>query len=181
MKSTTMLAMAFHAAQDSKCVSYKVGAIISKTGDDHLLVGYNGTVAGQPNCDEVALSNGWAEYIDVNGSKVAMLREDKSDLYSDWAKHNVIHAEMNAIIRAAKKTGGIEGSTMYCTLSPCPDCAKAIAQSGIRTLVYCDEYNGSSKDWVEILTNSNVKVIKIDRKHLKIDFNTIKSKLPRIE
>ncbi|ADM79903.1 Cd dCMP deaminase [Aeromonas phage phiAS5] len=182
MKTTTMLQNAFLVAQESKCVSYRVGAIIAKD-DRPISSGYNGTVSDQPNCDEVALDNGWAEYVDVPGvGKELRLREDKSDDYSAWAKSNVIHAEMNAILFAARGGKSIEGATMYCTMAPCPDCAKMIAQSRIRTLVYCEEYNGARQDWSKTLTDCGVKVIKIDKKFLTmINWQTVLSKRKRIE
>lgn len=181
MKSTTMLATAFLIAQESRCVSYRVGAIISKHGRI-VSTGYNGTVSGQPNCDEVAHENGWAEYVDTeNIGKVLKLREDKSDDYSDWAKNEVIHAEMNAILYAAKTGEGIDGGSMYCTMAPCPECTKAIAQSGVKVLYYCEEYNGSDPSWADTLTQCGIKIHKIDKKFLPmIDFNKIKSKRERI-
>ncbi|UYD60142.1 deoxycytidylate deaminase [Aeromonas phage avDM12-TAAL] len=182
MKTTTFLQNAFLVAQESKCVSYRVGAIISKD-DRPISSGYNGTISGQPNCDEVAEENGWAEYVDVPGvGKELRLRQDKSDEYSAWAKSNVIHAEMNAILFAAHGGKSIEGATMYCTMAPCPECAKTIAQAKIKTLVYCEDYNGSNADWAETLTRSGIKVIKIDKKYLTmLNWEKVLSKRKRIE
>lgn len=47
----------------------------------------------------------------------------------------IVHGEMNAILTAAKMGHCLEGSTMYCTFYPCPDCTKSIIQSGIISLV----------------------------------------------
>ena len=63
-----------------------------------------------------------------------MLKEHRA-AHSAWSKVNEIHAELNAILFAARNGSSIDGATMYVTLSPCPDCAKAIAQSGIKKLV----------------------------------------------
>lgn len=181
MKITSLLQQAFINAQESKCLSYRVGAIIAKDGRP-VTAGYNGTVTGQPNCDEVALDNGWAEYVDVPGvGKELRLKESCSDAYSEWGRSKIIHAEINAILFAAREGKSIDGGTMYCTMSPCPDCAKAIAQSGIRTLVYCEEYSKSKEDWTKDLTNAGVKIIHLDKSHLNmLNWETVKSKRERI-
>ena len=49
------------------------------------------------------------------------------------------HAEMNAILNF--RGGRLDGAKVYVTLFPCNECAKAIIQAGIRTIVYdCDKY-----------------------------------------
>lgn len=53
----------------------------------------------------------------------------------------VVHAELNAILNSRQD---IENSTLYVTLFPCNECAKAIIQAGIKTVVYDDDkYNGT--------------------------------------
>jgi len=57
----------------------------------------------------------------------------------DWLKTKypyVVHAEMNSIISA--KTN-LEGCSLYVTLAPCNDCAKAICVSGIKKVFYLDD------------------------------------------
>lgn len=50
------------------------------------------------------------------------------------------HSELNAILNY--RGGSLEGSKLYVTLFPCNECAKAIIQAGIRTLIYaCDKYS----------------------------------------
>lgn len=99
----------------SKCVRAKVGAILVKDGNI-ISMSYNGTPAGMDNCCE------------ENGV----------------TKQSVIHAEMGAILKAAKSGYAVEGSTLYVTLSPCQDCCKLILQSGIKRVVYKDEYRDPS-------------------------------------
>ncbi len=45
----------------------------------------------------------------------------------------MVHAEINAIASAGRN---LRGSTMYCTLTPCKDCVKAVITAGIKRLVY---------------------------------------------
>ena len=51
----------------------------------------------------------------------------------------VTHSELNAILNY--RGGSLEGAKLYVSLFPCNECAKAIIQAGIRTIVYdCDKY-----------------------------------------
>ena len=49
----------------------------------------------------------------------------------------VCHAELNAIINSAG--GSVRGCTVYTTLFPCNECAKAIIQAGITEVVYMSD------------------------------------------
>ena len=49
------------------------------------------------------------------------------------------HSELNAILNY--RGGSLEGASLYVTLFPCNECAKAIIQAGIREIVYdSDKY-----------------------------------------
>lgn len=57
----------------------------------------------------------------------------------------VTHAELNAILNY--RGGSLEDSKLYVSLFPCNECAKAIIQAGIRTVVYdSDKYEGSASN-----------------------------------
>ena len=52
------------------------------------------------------------------------------------------HSELNAILNY--RGGSLDGAKLYVTLFPCNECAKAIIQAGIKTVVYdSDKYNGT--------------------------------------
>lgn len=54
----------------------------------------------------------------------------------------VTHSELNAILNY--RGGSLEGTKLYVSLFPCNECAKAIIQAGIKTVVYAsDKYEGS--------------------------------------
>ena len=66
----------------------------------------------------------------------------------------VTHSELNAILNY--RGGSLEGAKLYVSLFPCNECAKAIIQAGIRTIVYdCDKYAdtpsviASKKCWMQ--------------------------------
>ena len=107
-------------ATASKCVSKQVGAVIVKDGRI-LSTGYNGTPAGFTNCCDY-----W------NG--------EYTSEHHEWSKTYEIHAEMNAIIWAAREGISIEGATIYVTLEPCSECSKNVIASGIKRIVYDKPY-----------------------------------------
>ena len=52
------------------------------------------------------------------------------------------HSELNAILNY--RGGSLEGSKLYVSLFPCNECAKAIIQAGIKTVIYADDkYKGT--------------------------------------
>ena len=126
------LEMAEVWAQNSYCKRRKVGALLVK---DRTIIsdGYNGTPSGFENICE-----------DENGV----------------TKPYVLHAEANAISKIAKSGNSADGATLYVTASPCMECAKLIIQSGIRRVVYRDEYRLT--DGIDLLRRAGVEVEKID-------------------
>lgn len=139
-------------AQESKCVSHQVGAIIVK--DDRIIShGYNGSPAGQINCCELyspqVRPDMW-----INGHLTMVGRAE----HHTFSSNNEIHAELNAILFAVKHGISIEGTTLYCTLTPCKDCAKSITQSGIKRIVYDKAYDKNTDDWSDILTSAGINV-----------------------
>ena len=130
----------------SKCVSYKVGVIIVK--DKRIIsTGYNGTPSGFQNCNEVF----------------------KDDIYSREMHHEFsekyeIHAEMNAIIFAARNGISIEGADVYTTLHPCNNCLKNLCNCGIRNIFYSIDYDKfeDSKLTDALLKKSGINLIKIE-------------------
>lgn len=123
----------------SKCVSKKVGAVIVKEGRI-LSTGYNGTPAGYTNCSEH-----WDN--------------EYTSEHHEWSKTYEIHAEMNAIIWAARKGISIEDATIYVTLEPCADCSKNIIASGIKRIVYEKAYEHNHSEIISKFIKDNGVVI----------------------
>lgn len=126
-------------ATASKCVSKQVGAVIVKDGRI-LSTGYNGTPAGYTNC---------CSHWDGKYTKE----------HHEWSKTYEIHAEMNAIIWAARKGISIEGASIYVTLEPCSECSKNLIASGIQRIVYEKAYEYTNSDVVSKFLKDNDVVI----------------------
>ena len=75
------------------------------------------------------------------------------------SKPYVLHAEANAITKVAKSNNSSEGSTLYITASPCMDCAKLIIQSGIKRIVYADQYRIT--EGLDLLNKAGIEIVKI--------------------
>ena len=107
-------------AERSKDPNSQVGACIVSPDHKILSMGYNGFPRGCSD-DEYP----WAREGDELSVKYTY----------------VTHAELNAILNFMGGTTGLEGAALYVTLFPCNECAKAIIQTGIRTVVYeSDKY-----------------------------------------
>ena len=113
------MAVAVLAGMRSKDPNTQVGACIVSENNRILSMGYNGFPNGVSD-DEFP----WCREGDPLNNKY---------FYST-------HSELNAILDY--RGGSLEGAKLYVTLFPCNECAKAIIQAGIRTVVYdCDKYS----------------------------------------
>lgn len=152
MKHTTWMNVAKTiAASESKCLSRQVCAIIVKDGRLQS-TGHNGTPPKQPNCCDVN-----AHLVDTNG---IFVNQEARDKHHHWSLENEIHAEINALLYASPEERN--GATLYTTLEPCKDCAKAIAGSGITTVIYNEEYPRTPQAARDILLRANIAVYKLD-------------------
>lgn len=107
------MGVAMLSAMRSKDPNTQVGACIVSPEHKILSMGYNGFPAGCS--DDVFPWN----------------REGEENKY-----FYTTHSELNAILNY--RGGSLEGASIYVTLFPCNECAKAIIQSGIREVVYND-------------------------------------------
>lgn len=103
-------------ASRSTCDRAFVGCVL--VNKDHRIVstGYNGSVAGNPHCDDVG-------HTMRDGHCIA-----------------TIHAEMNALLYCAKEGIPTKDTICYVTHFPCLNCTKALIQAGIREVVYKNAY-----------------------------------------
>ncbi len=134
--------MAHVVAKRSTCLRRKVGAILVK--NKHILsTGYNGAPKGMRHCDEVGC-----------------LRSDQG--IPSGERHELcrgLHAEQNAIIQAALFGIPIEGSTIYCTNTPCVVCVKMLINAGVKEIIYAGEYPDQLAK--EMIEESGIKIKKL--------------------
>jgi dCMP deaminase len=105
------------SAMRSKDPHTQVGCCIVNQNNRILSVGYNGFPNG---CSDDEFP--WEA---ISGNKL----ETKYPY--------VVHSELNAILNCHGVN--LEGSKIYVTLFPCCECAKAIIQAGIKTVIYSSD------------------------------------------
>jgi len=126
-KDEYFLKVAAVVAERSTCLRHHVGAVAVR--DKHILAtGYNGAPAGHKDCLELGC-----------------LRDEQN--IPSGQRHEIcraIHAEQNAIVQAALHGVSLEGSTIYCTHTPCVLCAKMLINARITRFVSYGKYNDDS-------------------------------------
>lgn len=120
--------IAIETSKLSYAVRRKVGSIIVNN-DNIISFGYNGTPKNFSNECEV----------------------------NNITKPEVIHSELNAIIKAAKSGAKLENAILYVTLSPCVNCSLLIIQSGIKKVFYLENYRDLAG--LDILRNAGIEVV----------------------
>ncbi len=118
------MGVAHLAGMRSKDPNTQVGACIVSEDNKILSIGYNGFPMG---CSDDKFP--WDRQGDLLKTKYPF----------------VTHGELNAILNY--RGGSLVGAKLYVSLFPCNECAKAIIQSGIKTVVYFDDkYEGTDAD-----------------------------------
>lgn len=114
------MGLAHLSALRSKDPNTQVGAAIVDENHRVVSVGYNGMPKG---CSDDVFP--WSREGALLQTKYAF----------------VVHAELNAILNSKYS---VSGCTLYVSLFPCNECAKAIIQAGIRRIVYeSDKYQNT--------------------------------------
>lgn len=133
------LKVASVVAERSTCRRHHVGAVAVK--DKHILsTGYNGAAAGSRDCLELGC-----------------LRDELG--IPSGERHEIcrgIHAEQNVIIQASLHGVSLDGSTIYCTHTPCVLCAKMLVNARIKRFVTFGSYNDST--FVELFKEAGIEV-----------------------
>ena len=148
------LAMAREWSKMSHAKRKKVGCLIVK--DEQIISdGYNGTPSGFNNdCEEVFYT---CDERDFYKDQEWELDRGKEKFFKLKTKPEVLHAESNALMKLARSTNSSEGATIYCTYSPCFDCAKLIVQSGVKRFVYNETYRNT--EGLDLLKKAGVEIV----------------------
>lgn len=135
----------------SKDPNTQVGACIVSENNKILSMGYNGFPAG---CSDEEFP--WEREGEQLETKYPF----------------VTHSELNAILNY--RGGSLEGTKLYVSLFPCNECAKAIIQAGIKTVVYdSDKYNGTPMDVAakKMFRAAGVNYMKYQRSGKKLEID----------
>lgn len=121
------MTMAETIAQRSHHSTFKVGALIVTSDNTQVLsLGYNGNAAGMSNVPQ-------SEEPGCSG---------------------LLHAEINALLKMDYNNP--KDKVMYLTLSPCENCAIAIINSGIKKVIFKEQYR--NVDGINLLKDAGILV-----------------------
>jgi len=133
------LKVASVVAERSTCRRHHVGAVAVR--DKHMLAtGYNGAASGIKDCLELGC-----------------LRDELN--IPTGTRHEIcrgIHAEQNVIVQASLHGVSLEGSTIYCTHTPCILCAKMLVNAKIKRFVSFGRYNDD--EFINLFKEASIEV-----------------------
>jgi dCMP deaminase len=115
LKLQTYMAMAKQISKLGTCPRKQVGAVITREGRI-ISSGYNGAPPGQPHCDHSRFE----------------------------PCQTATHAELNAVVFAARHGISTERGTLFVTLSPCLNCSRLLIAAGIVSVFYEERYRDGS-------------------------------------
>lgn len=144
------MGIAILSAQRSKDPNSQVGACIVNDDKRILSIGYNGAPKGLS--DDIMPWERVGEFVDTKYAYVC-------------------HSELNAVLNY---NGNLKDTILYVTLFPCNECAKVLAQTGIKEVIYLsDKYNGTDSDIVskKILDAAGIKYRKYEPTNKEIKIN----------
>lgn len=126
------MSIAFLASLRSNCERLQVGSVI--VSENRIIsMGYNGFLSGSPHTSRV-----------INGHE-----------------QSIVHSEINAIADCAKRGVSINNAKIYITHYPCINCFRSIAASGIKTIIYYDDYKNDPLVF-EIANEACIRIVKLD-------------------
>lgn len=128
------LKLAMLASERATCPRMHCGCVLVK--DRFVLAtGYNGSLPGQPHCEDVGC------------------------LIVDNHCVRTNHAEMNALIQAARHGINTTGATAYITNMSCTTCAKALIAAGIKRVVVFSDFHDTLA--TQFYTDAGVEIVKL--------------------
>ena len=110
------LKLAMLASERATCPRMHCGCVLVKN-KSVIATGYNGSIPGDDHCDDIG----------------CLIIENHCV--------RTVHAEMNALIQAARRGHAVEGASAYVTNMPCTTCSKALVTAGIKRVVIFSDYH----------------------------------------
>lgn len=129
--------LAVTVSERGTCDRAYVGCVIVNDDNRIVTTGYNGSIKGNPHCDEIG-------HTMRDGHCIA-----------------TIHAEMNALLYCAKEGISVNGCRAYVTHFPCLNCTKSLIQAGIKKIYYKEAYRVDEYA-LKLLSRNEIEHIKID-------------------
>src|SRR3989338_11214345 len=138
------LKLAMLASERATCPRMHCGCVLVKD-KNVVATGYNGSIPGDDHCDDVGC------------------------LIVDNHCVRTVHAEMNALVQAARRGNPVDGATAYVTNMSCTTCSKALIAAGIKRIVVFSDFHDTLA--TEFFKKGKVKVEKHAMPSLDISYD----------
>jgi dCMP deaminase len=129
------LAMLPLIASRATCPRRQVAAILVDERGKLVSIGYNGVPAGLPHCIDTPCAGA-------------------GDASGDTSRCIAIHAEVNAMLQA--QASRRHPHTLFCSTTPCFNCAKMLIAEGVRRVVALSTY--ADERGLALLSQAGVQV-----------------------
>ena len=127
----------------STCVSKQVGCLLII--DKRIIaMSYNGVPSGVKHCNEMFNSNNF----------------DREE-HHDWSHLNENHAEQNLVSFCANKGISMMNGSLIISISPCIHCAKLLLNTGLKEVIYLNEYDKDISG-IRFLQENGLRCMKYD-------------------
>ncbi|MFH1671273.1 MAG: cytidine/deoxycytidylate deaminase family protein [Candidatus Portnoybacteria bacterium] len=135
------LEIANTAAKRATCDRGRSGCVIARNRQ-LLVTGYVGSPMGFSHCDDI-------------GHMIRKVTRENGETSEHCVQ--TVHAEQNAICQAARRGVSIEGSTLYCRMTPCRTCAMLLINCGIERVV-CERRYHQAEESEEMFKLADIQL-----------------------
>jgi len=141
----------------SHCSRLQVACIAVKNGRI-IATGINGTPKGMINCDEY-FYNYYNENINQNNISFDDWKQTKEylDMHHEWSNINETHAEQSMVGYCAKHGISLKDAIIYSTTQPCIHCTKLLTTTGIKKIIYIEEYFRTDPHSENLFINADIE------------------------
>ena len=144
------LKLAMLASERATCPRMHCGCVLVKN-KNVIATGYNGSIPGDEHCEDVGC------------------------LVVDNHCIRTVHAEMNALVQAARRGNAVDGASAYITNMPCTTCAKALIIAGVTRVVIFSEFHDTLAETFFAKANVTIDRIPMPGKEIHYDLQNYSS------
>lgn len=144
------LKLAMLASERATCPRMHCGCVLVR--NKHVIAtGYNGSIPGDDHCEDVGC------------------------MIVDNHCIRTVHAEMNALMQAARRGHAVDGATSYVTNMPCTTCAKALVNAGVKRVVIFSDYHDTMAEHFFAKAQVKIDRMAIPQKEIRYDLKQYSS------
>ena len=144
------LKLAMLASERATCPRMHCGCVLVKN-KNVISTGYNGSIPGDEHC------------------------EDAGCILVDNHCVRTVHAEMNALVQAARRGHAVDGASAYVTNMPCTTCSKSLITAGIKRVIIFSDYHDTMAETFFAKAGVTIERIPMPQKEIRYDLKQYSS------